>query len=374
MKNIIYLKHVLAIGGVETFIYELAKKYHEKYEIVLYYETADEYQLRRLRRYIQCEKFVPNRRYECDKFITNYDISMIDYVDAKEYIEIIHANFMRQPELQPHTHKKINYYVAVSQEVADAWKQRTGIKCKYVCPNPLTFEEVTNEPLFIFAAQRMSKEKGVERIIELTRRLDEDPEIKYYMLICTNNKTNTYALDIFQSKNVAIMPSNIDIRHLIASCDLFTVLSSSEGRCYSAAEKLASGHGKLLATPLPVFKEMGADKYNTIYLDFDMKNINEVIEQIRKMYKDKQLSKDFKPVTTKDKWNKILAKGTSNYKPIRYVTCRATDQWVKKNIILRETGKQPTENEILTITEDRYAELHDNKTYNCCLVTDKKYI
>lgn len=373
MKNIIYLKHVLPIGGVETFVYELAKKYHKDFEIVLFYETADPEQLKRFKQFIYCEQFDRRKRYECDKFITNYAIDMIDFVDAKEYIEIIHANFMLQKELTPHLHAKIDKYVAVSKETAKAWEERTGFKAS-VCPNPLTWDEIKYAPLEIFAAQRMSKEKGVDRIIALVNRLNADPEIKYNLTICNNQTTSTYSSAKFILKNVGLMPSSLDIRDKIASCDIFLVLSDSEGRSYGVAEKLASGYGMLLATPLPVFKEMGCDETNTIYLNFDLSNMDEVVAKLKAIYKTKILPQTFKPVNVVDKWNKLLAKGKSEYKPKKMVMCRATDMWRKKNLVLAETGCMPYENEVLTLSEERYEELHNSKKFDCCLVTDKKEI
>ena len=57
--NIIYWRKVSAIGGVETFIYELAKKYD--YDLALYYNSADENQLKRLIKLIPCVPYIKQK-------------------------------------------------------------------------------------------------------------------------------------------------------------------------------------------------------------------------------------------------------------------------------------------------------------------------
>ena len=52
-KNLFYYKHVNAIGGVETFFYEIAKKYGKDHDITLLYQTGDPKQLQRLRELIR---------------------------------------------------------------------------------------------------------------------------------------------------------------------------------------------------------------------------------------------------------------------------------------------------------------------------------
>ena len=65
--NVFYVPHFNIIGGIETYIYELVKKY-KRYDITIVYSdpTSDKEQLKRIRKYarviklgeeeIQCEK------------------------------------------------------------------------------------------------------------------------------------------------------------------------------------------------------------------------------------------------------------------------------------------------------------------------------
>ena len=53
--NVFYISHFNVIGGIETYIYELAKKYH-KYDITVVYSSGDSKQIARLRKYVRVIK------------------------------------------------------------------------------------------------------------------------------------------------------------------------------------------------------------------------------------------------------------------------------------------------------------------------------
>lgn len=55
MTNIFYFRKICGIGGTEQYLYEIAKKYH-MYDITIYYDTADEIQLKRLKTLVRCKK------------------------------------------------------------------------------------------------------------------------------------------------------------------------------------------------------------------------------------------------------------------------------------------------------------------------------
>ena len=306
LRNVFFFSYINSIGGVETFFYELCKKYSKDYDIVVYYGRGDMQQIKRLQKFVRVVKY-NNEEIYCEHAFFNYGLEpFISHVHADHVYELIHADFALQKNITPHVDRRVNTYLAVSQRVADSFYAMTGIKCE-VCPNPLTVEEV-KAPLFLCAAQRMTSEKGGLRIAELVRRLDADEEIKYYLLIFTNENT-----PVVRSRNVAMMPQRLDIRPFIYGCDIFLALSDSEGRCYSVGEKLAYGTGKLLITPCPSFFEQGCNLKNSIVLEFDMSNMDEVIEKIRKVYRKNRIKEAFAPVKCEDVWDKYLVKGKSDY-------------------------------------------------------------
>ena len=342
-SNVFFFAYINKIGGVETMFWELARKYHQ-YDITIFYQSGDPQQLSRLKKYVRCVKFT-GQMIECKRAFFNYDIRpFIDHVKAENYYQIIHANYELQ-KLTPYIDPRITDYIAVSEANAEVFRRYTGLECK-VCANPLTLDPVV-PPLFICAAQRMTAEKGFKRIKSLVNALDRT-EIRYYFLIFTNTP------QAISSPNVIYMQPRLDIRPFIAASDLFVAVSDSEGRCYSVGEKRGDGHGKLLITPVPSFYEQGCDDSNSILLEFDCSNLDEVIEQIREMYEAGKLQEDFKPAVCIDQWDEYLDHTESNYKAI---IVRATTTWTDVHMSDALLGHIPVPGETWTVDEDRLAVL-----------------
>ena len=94
MKNIIYIKHLTLIGGTESFIYYLIKKYKD-YDITVFYKSGAPEQIDRLSQYARVRKYV-GQKIKCEKAFFNYTTDIIDNVEAEEYIQIIHTDFKEQ--------------------------------------------------------------------------------------------------------------------------------------------------------------------------------------------------------------------------------------------------------------------------------------
>ena len=75
------------------------------------------------------------------------------------------------------------------------------------------------------------------------------------------------------------MPSKLNIIDDIAKADFLVQLSDNEGYCYSIVEAL-NLHVPVIVTPIPVFKEIGLDETNSITLNFDLSNIDNVIDRM----------------------------------------------------------------------------------------------
>lgn len=343
--NAFFFHTINNIGGVETMFYELVRKY-KQYDIVIFYVRADQNQLKRLREYVPVIQF-DNQVIECKKAFFNYNLMpFIDYVKAEEYIQIVHANYKLQ-KLIPTQDPRITRHIAVSEANAEVFREYTGKECE-VCANPLTIDPVV-PPLFICAAQRMTAEKGFNRIVKLVEALDRT-EIKYYFLIFTNEPK------YINSKNVAYMQARLDIRPFIAASDIFVAVSDSEGRCYSVGEKLGYGNGKLLITPIPSFYEQGCNDKNSILLEYDCSNMDEVVEQIRKEWKKKKLKKSFPKVIPTDGWNEILVKKDSEYHIKRY-RVKATEASKIYSVMDIELGRVPEPGEEWVVDEFRLPKL-----------------
>ena len=297
MKNMLYFNHINTIGGVETFFYMLAKKYHD-WDITVYYKTGDWKQILRLNQYAHVRQY-QGEVIECDKAFFNYNTDIIDNVKANEYIEIIHADFVALNKImnyKPNVHPKIDKYIAVSQIASDSFYELTGIKPE-VCYNPLILD-TPKKVLHLITASRLTREKGRDRMIKLANALD-NAKIPYLWTVFTND-TN-----VINNPNIVYMKPRLDITDYIADADFLVQLSDTEAYSYSIIESLSLGT-PVIVTPLPVLKEMRVDDTNSIIIDFDMQDI-----PVDKIYKGLPT---FEYKSNKDRWDELMAKGKTTKK------------------------------------------------------------
>lgn len=325
MKNIFYHKNIIRIGGIETFLYEIAKIYQDL-DITILYQEADPEQLKRLKKYVRVKKY-NGEKIKCEKFYINYVDDISENIEAKEYIRIIHADY-KAIQLKPIINPKVSRYIAVSKQAAKSFEELTGIKCDVVY-NPIQIDK-PKRVLNLISATRLTAEKGRNRMIKLAKLLDK-AEIPYIWTIFTND-TN-----IIDNPNVIYMKPRLDIINYIANADYLVQLSDNEGYCYSIVESLCVGT-PVIVTDCPVFNEIGVKNgENGFILDFDLNNIN-----INDIY-EKRLKFEYEPL--KNNWDKILAKGESEYKKdlkiLVDVKCINDFYDIENNLELRTIDDKP---------------------------------
>lgn len=297
MKNIIYIKNITEIGGTESFIYYLVKKYQD-YDITVYYKSAAPKQIERISRYALMKKYV-GQKIKCEKAFFNYTTDIIDNVEADEYIQIIHTDYKEQGLIFS-PHPKINRFLAVTKAACESFKEYAGVDCE-VCYNPISIDK-PKKVLNLISATRLTKEKGAGRMVELANRLDA-AGIPFIWLVFTNYPTKIV------HPNIVCVPTKMDIFKYIANADYLVQLSDKgEGFGYAPAEALVLGV-PVIVTPCSAFLEIGIkDRENGFVLDYDMKDI-----PVEEIYKG--LPK-FKYEPPKDRYGELLAPGKSNYKEL----------------------------------------------------------
>lgn len=292
-KNIFYFSEINQIGGVETFYWYIAQKYQD-YDITIIYKRGDENQIRRLRQFVRVVKF-DGTRIQCEKAFFNYTMDIIDSVDAKEYVQIIHCDY-NVLGLRIFIHPKITKWIGVSQVVCDSFEKLTGKKCECVY-NPLVVRK-PRKVLNLVSATRLSKEKGKDRMKKLVEILQRN-EIPYNWTVFTNCMSGL-------PEGINYQKPTLDIIDYIANADYLVQLSDSEAYCFSVAEALSVGT-PVIVTKCPVFEEIGViDGKNGFTVDFDMNDV-----PIQKIYKG--LPK-FKYTPKEDAWGEVLAQGGGTYK------------------------------------------------------------
>lgn len=337
--NIYYFRSICAIGGIETFFYELAKKYH-KYELVIFYDYADAKQLLRLQKYFECRKRIPNQTIRCHKAFFNFNTDMIDDVEADEYILVVHGNYEFLGKENVPKHSKITRVIAVSKDSAEAYTRITGIPCE-VCYNPLTLEKVKPVLHLVTACRLDDSLKGANTLNKLVDALDKYCAIhdRQYTLLIFTNKTRYTT----ESPNVAYMSPRLDIRPYLADADYVIQTSKNfEGYCYTTNEALALGT-HIVATPCNVFKELGYTEDYCIWIDFDGKNADEVAQR---MFEEKR--KPFNYIPKEDRWQEILYLQKSHYGGLKMTKLKCKVRY--KDLVL---GRIIQEGEIYEVPDER---------------------
>ena len=349
MYNVFYQLHINHIGGIETFLYELARLSHEhNRDLTIVYRSGDPTQIARIRKYCRIVSLAEiEKPIKCHRAFFNYAVDAIDYFEADEYIQLIHADF-KSDILQGWIHNnpqsdKITTRYAVSANNAKSYEEVTGYSVKSVLYNPIHVEE---EPrvMTLVSAQRMSEEKGVNRIKALVKMLDT-AKIPYVWHIFADNPVN------MESENVMFHKATLDVRRWLKYADYTVLLSDTEGFPYTIYESLCLGT-PVIVTPLLMLDEMGINPSNSIVLDFDMLNVD-----VQKIY-EKAGTLKFKYEAKPDGWLKLLPeKSDYEYVSVKVRALRAyQDMYLNTRIEANEVYEVPSERAKI-LTERKFAEI-----------------
>ena len=306
--NILYIRDLSEIGGVETYIWEMAKKYQDL-DIAVVYKTAHYTQLARLNNLCRTYQHT-NQKIKCKVAIINYDTSIIDYIDSSIYREnakanegiyqVVHGDYENAAySWKPPTDSRIKMYIGVTKYICESFKRITNLENVTYGYNPLTIEEKP-KPIILLSATRLSAIKGKDRMIKLANALDQ-ASIDYTWLVFTND------VNAIPSPNVMYMKPTLDIGKWYDLADYLVQLSDTEACSYSINEMLYRNK-PVIVTPLPYLKEIGVkDKVNSYIMEFDCSNIDEIVKNIRNIPKF-----EFKKLP--DNYSDILIPGKSKYK------------------------------------------------------------
>lgn len=344
--NAYYLNTICAIGGIESHFYYMRK--YCQYDLVIFYQNGDPEQLKKIGQNIKCIKLDFNKdRIRCTNLFVCLNTEAINITYAQEIYMVLHGDYLdminrgqlRRNQLPLDV--RITKYLGVSKHVCKAWHELTGIKAEFV-GEPVMMNEC-EKPLMFISATRLSKEKGWGRMQQLAEAMDK-AKINYLWMIFTNRPQET------KSPNIIFCKPRLDITDKLESFDAYIQLSDNEGFCLSIVEALKKGL-PVICTDLPVLKELGLNKSNSIKLNLEMDNIDtDAIRNIRAL--------EFTYKEPKDRWDRYLTKKQTTYKPNEIVV-RATDEWKKRNMICTDLNKVPNVNETWVVDQLRLDKLLD---------------
>lgn len=271
--NIIYISYISEIGGVETFCYELAKKYKDR-DVAVVCKSIDKGQLKRLSKI--CWVYRHKDQYiKCKTAIINYDTSIIKYIcDEADIYQTIHADYEHSfyKDKFPQ-HDRIKAYIGITKHIVESFKRCTGRQNCILGYNPLTIDK-DDKYLTLVSATRLSAIKGKKRMEALCSALDK-AGINYIWYVFTNDT------DAINSPNVVYMKPRLDVSRWIEKADYVVQLSDTEACSYTINEALYR-NVPVIVTPLPYLEEIGYKDGKTGYtLKFDCSNLDEVVEKIQ---------------------------------------------------------------------------------------------
>ena len=151
-------------------------------------------------------------------YISKYWDGYPDTVKAKEYIQMIHANYKEANKTFNYKYvpfSKTTKHIAVSQIARDVFKEMYGYECDLMY-NLLDEIKETKPILKLVSATRLSAEKGYNRMLKLIEELKKR-NISFRWTIFTNKDTyNIKELDI---EEVIFMKPRYDIWNYVKEAD-----------------------------------------------------------------------------------------------------------------------------------------------------------
>ena len=310
--NVFYFKRLNSIGGIETFFWQLGKKYGKKYDITVFYQDGDAEQVRRLSQYIRTKRYKPDQKIRCKRAFLCFNLDIIDNIEADEYWQMLHGDYVSLG-VYPDTNPKITKYISVSKVVRDSYEKGTG-EDSIICHNPFTPVK-PRKVLNLISATRLSPDKGANRMNQLSEILDRSG-IPYIWTIYTDSPRG------WSSPNVIYRAPRLDIVDYIANSDYYVQLSDAEGYCYSVVEALSVGT-PVIVTNFKVVHEIGViDGVNGFILPMDMSEV-----PVARIYKG---LKKFKYIPLEDCWDDLLLPGKSD----EFIDPKATSKVRCKKVYL----------------------------------------
>lgn len=274
--NIIYMPNISALGGIETYVYELVKKYNDL-DIAVVSKKCDDNQRKRIEKY--CPLYIhTDQKIKCDVAIINYDQSIIKYINEEaEIYQTIHADYTNHLyDHKPLPNKRVKTFLGITQYLVDNMEEMLKPNKIELCYNPLT---VDNErPIIIVSATRLHQNKGSELIKMVADEMDRQ-KINYLWFILTND------IDKVKKPNVIVIPPRLDVDKFLSFATYVFLGSKTEACSYTLNEGLFRNI-PIITTPLPYLDEIGfIDGINGYLINFDGSNVKELVNKIQNVPK-----------------------------------------------------------------------------------------
>lgn len=305
-KSILVHQDPLAkIGGIETANRHLVRAFKD-HDITFIFGHADQSQLIEIAK--DCSVILDDgkSKYKTDiLFLMNFYSAeaIIDRVAAEKVYQFIHSDWaglksMHEWEYFKWTpHSRVNKVLAVSETAQAGLKKAFGVD-SVVVPNILM--PLEDRRLVFMVLSRASREKGIDRLLEMIRRFDQAQK-EFVVILCSpiDNLPSQQKREIGLSKRIIIVPPTIYSQELLRSADYLVQLSLNESYCYSVREALQM-KVPVIASKIPEFQKLIKNGQNGYILEDDLSNLD--IDKIfNKVPKPKAYHEEIAPI-----WNDVL--------------------------------------------------------------------
>lgn len=339
---VMYIANAHQIGGVETFIYNFCKEMCELYDIIVVYsEHMDALQIARLAEFVQVMRN-SNKAIICDTLISNRITDKVpDNIRYKKKVQMCHTCQMRE---NYQIVKGWDEIVFVSQVAADSFRDQAP---EYKVIHNLMSTEKPRKTLLLMSAQRMTYEKGEQRILDLAESFQRKG-IPFLWVIFTKNKLSRHV------PGIVVADPTLDAKDFFKKADYVVCLSDIEAYGYTLVEAMQAGI-PVLTTPIGVLDEIGfKDGVNGYIVPFDIEEAD-VEKYYKKIPKVKAIKNNNEDIKTQ--WQQLLGESTPThaYKPFGdYVKVVITEDYgdleLNRNMIKGEVVTMRKERAMLLIS------------------------
>ena len=340
---VMYIGNAHPIGGVETFIYNFCKEMCELYDIIVVYsEHMDAMQIARLSEFVQVMRNPVNKGIICDTLISNRITDDVpDNIKYKKKVQMCHTCQMRE---NYQIKRGWDDIVFVSKVAADSFRDQAP---EYKVIHNMLSTEKPKKTLLLISAQRMTYEKGEQRIIDLAESFVRKG-IPFLWIIFTRSRLSRHV------PGVVVADPTLNAKDFFKRADYIVCLSDIEAYGYTLAEAMQLGV-PVLTTPIGVLDEIGfKDGENGYIVPFNIEEAD-VEKYYKKIPKVKAVKKSNDEI--KQQWQQLLGKSTPThaYKPFGdYVKVVITEDYgdleLNRNMIKGEVVTMRKERAMLLIS------------------------
>ena len=277
LNVVLYAKCIYAIGGIESWLYYVCKRYNEG-QITVLYETADSCQLERLEKVVDVIQY-NGQEFHCNKLIYVAPIYFNEELNQgamKKYL-INHVNYGDTENTEMFELPELDGIYAVSDFCAKSCKKKMvgDILTLY---NPVEID-TPGRVVKLITACRWSKDKGNEQMLKFAEMM-QHAGIQFLWFILTDEEPE------YHHPNMIFMNPSLYIASLIQECDWGVQFTRTESFGLFPTECLKLGTPVIL-TDLEVFREIGIDEKNALFYDLEMNgpDVKSVLDPPKVKYK-----------------------------------------------------------------------------------------